>query len=163
MARRIKTRRGFRRGQSLIELVLGITALIPIMLTIFDLAVIVIAVQMNDSTCREAARVAASGSPSDIQQRANAIISRANARAAGMMSNFVLVSCTTTASANYLNTIGQFGGPVNGTVTVQTEVDVKPFIVQWAYNGVSPLKFRSQQTFPFTYVMPNTSGTTVSP
>ena len=154
-----------RRAQSLVELLVGLTALIPIMLVIFDLAVIVIAVQMNDSTCREAARVAASGSPSDIQQRASAIITRANTNATGMMSNFQLVSCTTTASANYLATIGQFGGPVNGTVTVMTEVDVKPFIVQWAYSGKSPLKFRSQQTFPFTYVMPNTTGSTppVSP
>ncbi len=143
----------------MIELLVGLTALIPIMLVIFDLAVIIIAVQMNDSTCREAARVAASGSPSDIQQRANAIIARANARTTGMMSNFQLISCTSTAAANYMSTIGQFGGPVNGTVTVLTEVDVKPFIVQWAYNGVSPLKFRSQQTFPFTYVMPNTTGT----
>jgi Flp pilus assembly protein TadG len=151
-----------KRGQSLVELVVGIAVLIPVMLLIFDLAVIVIAVQMNDSTCREAARVAASGSPSDVQQRANAIISRANVRATGMMSNFTLVSYSNTAPANYMSTIGQFGGPINGTVTIQTEVDVKPFIVQWAYNGISPLKFRSQQSFPFTYVMPNTTGTTTT-
>ena len=151
------------RGQSLVELVVGIAVLIPIMLVIFDLAVIVIAVQMNDSTCREAARVAASGSPSDVQQRALAIVSRANVRASAMMSNFTLVSYSNTAPTNYMSTIGQFGGPINGTVTIQTQVDVKPFIVQWAYAGVSPLKFRSQQTFPFTYVMPNTTGTTTTP
>jgi hypothetical protein len=124
-------------GQSLVELVVGIAVLIPIMLVIFDLAVIVIAVQMNDSTCREAARVAASGSPSDVQQRANAIVARANARASSMMSNFTLVSYSNTAPTNYMSTIGQFGGPINGTVTIKTQVDVRPFIVQWAYAGVS--------------------------
>jgi len=156
-------------GQSLIELVVGLLALIPIVLAIFDLAVIVIAVQMNDSTCREAARVAASGPPDtqDIQQRAGAIITRANKRASAMMSNFQLISATSTASSNYISGLqtsnGQtFGGPVNGTVTVITEVDVRPFIVQWCYNGVTPLRFRSSQTFPITYVIPNTVGSASS-
>jgi hypothetical protein len=156
-------------GQSLIELVVGLLALIPIVLAILDLAVIVIAVQMNDSTCREAARVAASGPPDtqDIQQRSGAIIARANQRGIGMMSNFQLISATSTASSSYLNgpqiNNGQtFGGPVNGTVTVVTEVDVRPFIVQWCYSGVTPLRFRSSQTFPITYVIPNTVGSVSS-
>ncbi|HEY9681860.1 MAG TPA: hypothetical protein V6C86_09795 [Oculatellaceae cyanobacterium] len=155
------TRRQARpnRAQSLVELLVGLACLIPIMLVIFDLAVILIAVQMNDSTCREAARVAAAGSPTDIQTRAGAIISRANTRAKGMMQNIQMISCTSTTPSNYLSNISQFGGPIYGTVTVQTEVDVYPFIVQWAYAGKSPMKFRSQQSFPFTYVVPNTTGT----
>ena len=157
-SKRRKARRN--RAQSLVELLVGLAALIPIMLVVFDLAVILIAVQMNDSTCREAARVAAAGSPSDIQTRAGAIITRANLKAKGMMQNIQMISCTSTTPTNYLQNISQFGGPVYGTVTVQTEVDVYPFVVQWAYAGKSPLKFRSQQSFPFTYVVPNTTGTT---
>jgi|688.fasta_scaffold81398_2 hypothetical protein len=152
-----KRRSNRQKGQSIVELAVGLIALIPIVLVVFDLAVIVIGVQINDSTCREAARVAASGAPVDQATRAQAVIARANARAAGMLSNFKLVtnppiSTVTQAQADALK---PYGGALNGTVTVQTEVEVRPFVVQAAYNGQSPLKFRSQQSFPITYVVPN--------
>ncbi len=146
------------RGQSIIELAVGLIALVPIVLVIFDLAVIVIAVQINDSTCREAARVAASGQPKDQQSRAQAVVNRANARVQGMLSNFQLVGTpTSTVTQADATALGTYGGSLNGTVTVVTQVDVKPFVVQVVYNGKSPLQFRSQQTFPITYVVPNTS------
>jgi Flp pilus assembly protein TadG len=146
------------KGQSIIELAVGLIALIPIVLVLFDLAVIVIAVQVNDSTCREAARVAASGRPADQPSRAQAVINRANAKTAGMLSNFTLVGTpATTVTQTQADLLIPYGGSLNGTVTVTTEVDVKPFVVQVVYNGTSPLKFRSQQTFPITYVVPNTS------
>ncbi len=155
-----KHRNKREKGQSIVELSVGLIALIPIVLVVFDLAVIVIGVQINDSTCREAARVAASGAPKDQANRAKAVIARANQRSAGMLSNFVLVtdpplSTVTQAQADALN---PYGGALNGTVTVQTEVDIKPFVVQAAYNGQSPLKFRSQQSFPITYVVPNSAA-----
>jgi len=147
-----------RRGQSIIELAVGLIALIPIVLVIFDLAVIVIAVQINDSTCREAARVAASGKPSDQQSRAQAVVNRANAKTAGMLSNFQLIGTpTSTVTQATADALAPYGGSLNGTVTVVTQVDVKPFVVQVVYNGSGPLQFRSQQTFPITYVVPNTS------
>jgi hypothetical protein len=133
-------------------------ALIPIILVVFDLAVIVIGVQINDSTCREAARVAAAGDPNDSEARAAAVVARANAKAAGMLSNFTLIKpVQSTVTAAQMAALAQYGGPVQGTVTVQTEVDVRPFVVQFAYNGSSPLRFRSQQSFPYTYVVPNNS------
>ena len=135
-------------------------ALIPIVLVIFDLAVIVIGVQVNDSTCREAARVAASGDPNDAQARAAAVVARANQRASGMLSNFVLVNVNNTVTAQQMLALQPYGGPVQGTVTVQTEVDIRPFVVQYAYAGKSPLTFRSQQSFPFTYVVPNKAQAT---
>jgi hypothetical protein len=146
-----------RQGQSIIELAVGLMALIPIVLVIFDLAVIVIGVQINDSTCREAARVAASGDPSDAQARAGAVVARANQRAQGMLSNFVLVNVNNTVTPAQMAALQPYGGPVQGTVTVQTEVDIRPFVVQFAYSGKSPLTFRSQQSFPFTYVVPNSA------
>ena len=142
------------------ELAIGVGVLIPIMLVVFDLAMIVLAVQTNDALCRETARAAAAGDPSTMTQRATAIVAQANKKAAGMMSNYKLISVTSTASATYLASLGTYGGPVNGNVTASTQVDVKPFIVQYAYNGKSPLQFQSQQTFPFTYVFPNTSVVT---
>jgi len=149
-----------RKGQSIVELAVGLMALIPIVLVIFDLAVIVIGVQVNDSTCREAARVAASGDPNDAQARAAAVVARANQRASGMLSNFVLVNVNNTVTAQQMLALQPYGGPVQGTVTVQTEVDIRPFVVQYAYAGKSPLTFRSQQSFPFTYVVPNKAQAT---
>ena len=147
-----------RKGQSIIELAVGLIALIPIVLVIFDLAVIVIAVQINDSTCREAARVAASGRPGDQTSRAQAVVNRANAKTTGMLSNFQLVGTpNSTVTQTTADALAPYGGSLNGTVTVTTQVDVKPFVVQVVYNGGGPLTFRSQQTFPITYVVPNTS------
>lgn len=152
------------KGQSLLELSIGLAALIPIMLVVFDLSVIVIAIQSNDSLCREAARNAAAGDPSTALARATAIVAQANLRThqGGMLANFQLVSPTPTVTftsnqSTYSQYAGQYGGQVVGTVNVQTQVDVKPFVVQYAYGGMSPLQFRSSQTFPFTYVAPNTS------
>jgi len=161
---RLSGRRGTReKGQSIVELAIGLIALIPIVLVVFDLAVIVIGVQINDSTCREAARVAASGAPQDQANRAKAVVARANARAAGMLSNFKLITDPplSTVSQAQADALKPYGGALNGTVTVQTEVEVRPFVVQAAYNGQSPLKFRSQQSFPITYVVPNSA--TASP
>lgn len=156
-----------RVGQSIIELAVGLMALIPIVLVIFDLAVIVIGVQINDSTCREAARVAASGDPNQAYDRANAVVQRANARAAGMLSNFSLKKSDVTFAPSAPNdpisqvtSLAPYGGPVQGTVSVRTTVQIRPFVVQFAYNGQSPLTFQSSQTFPFTYVVPNTATPT---
>lgn len=153
----------FCHGSSLIELVLGLIALIPVVLVIFDLSVIAIAVQVNDSTCREAARAAATGNPLDAQTRAQTIINRANTNQSMLCSNFMLVSALSTVTPQDIAALGTFGGPVTGTVTVKTDVQVRPFIVQYAFTGKSPLHFQSQQSFPFTFQVPNTSTSSCLP
>lgn len=150
-----------RPGQSMVELVCGLFILIPLVLVLFDLAVIVIAVQVNDQTCRQAARAAASGDPNSANARAQAVVARANQQGSSMMSNYTLsalvfnpASLPAQATAlQYSN--GGFGGTLTGTVSVDTTVDVKPFIVPYVYSGGAPLTFRSSQTYPFSYVVPN--------
>lgn len=138
-------------GIASVELVIGLIVLIPVILLLFDLSTIAIAVQMNDSTCREAARAAASAAPAQAPARAQAIASAAQQRSFGSMaSNFRVVAVTSTAPT----LTSQYRGPVSGTVTVQTEVDVRPFLVQWAYESRGPLQFRSLQSYPITYVIP---------
>ncbi len=145
-----------RLGSSFVELAIGLMVLIPIALVIFDLCVIVICVQMNDSTCREAARVAAMGSPLDAQTRAQTMVDQANNHCIAA-SNFTLVSVVSTVTPADIATLANAGGgPVKGNVTVATEVSVRPVVVQWVYSGKGPLVFRSQQSFPFTYVVPST-------
>ncbi len=147
-----------RRGQSLVELCCGVMVLVPIVLVLFDLTVIVLGVQLNDSTCREAARVASLGDPTTCNIRAQAVINRANTSGSSMLSNFVLVQCNSTVSAGDITAMQPYGGPISGTVSVITEVDIRPFVVHIVYQGTSPLKFRSSQSYPFTYVVPNTAS-----
>lgn len=153
---------------------MGLMVLVPIVLLVFDLAVIVMAVQINDSTCREAARVAASGdlgslktnslAASDMHKRADAVVKRANTQSAGLLSNFVLFNVSTNPDEasirNTITSLGNTGGPVTGTISVTTTVEVRPFLVKYAYNGGAPLVFQSRQSFPFTYVVPNMSTLT---
>jgi len=77
-----------------------------------------------------------------------------------MLSKFAVVSCNSTVTAADINALQPFGGPVSGNVTVVTEVEVRPFVVAIVYQGGGPMKFRSSQTYPITYVVPNTAGTT---
>jgi hypothetical protein len=147
-----------KSGQSTVELVCGLFIIVPLVLVLFDLAVIVIGVQVNDQTCRQAARAAASGDPASAQQRAQAVVARANQQGSSMLSNFTL---TTPLVFNPASAIADaaalvpYGGTVSGTVTVDTVVDIRPFIVPYVYNGGAPLRFRSSQTFPFTHVVKN--------
>lgn len=140
-------------GISTIELIAGLIVLIPVVLVLFDLSAIAIAVQANDSACREAARAAALGPPPEFNSRAQVILTKANQKSYGsMVSNFQMVSLSSNA---FPSTIPKgFSGPITGTITVKTQVDIKPFIVQWAYAGQSPLQMRSIQTYPISYVVP---------
>jgi hypothetical protein len=136
----------------------GLFLVVPIVLVLFDLAVIVMGVQINDSTCREAARMASKGDPTSSTNRATAVINRANNQGSSMLSQFYLISCNNTVTAADVTALQPFGGPVNGTVTVITEVDIRPFVVALVYQGGGPMKFRSSQTYPVTFVVPNTAG-----
>ena len=131
--------------------------LVPIVLVLFDLTVIVLGVQLNDATCREAARMASIGDPTTSDARAKAVIARANKSGSSMLSNFVLLKCDSSVTASDINAMKPYGGPVSGTVNVSTEVDIRPFVVHIVYQGTSPLKFQSAQTYPITYVVPNTA------
>lgn len=156
-----RMRRRKSSGQSTVELVCGLFVLVPLVLVLFDLAVIVIGVQVNDQTCRQAARAAASGDPVSAMQRAQAVVARANQQGSSMLSNFTLITPLTFVPDDVLEETEKlvpYGGTVSGTVTVQTEVDIHPFIVPYVYSGGAPLKFRSSQTFPFTHVVKNTAS-----
>lgn len=146
-------------GQSLVELGAGLLVIVPMILVILDLAMLVIAVQTNDNACREAARIAASGDPASAQLRAQSVIARQNRTSGGMVSNFriVAVDLVPPDVTQQVAALTPYGGTITGTVTVSTDVDIRPFVVQWVYSGGAPLTFRSRQSFPFTYVVPNTA------
>jgi len=142
----------------MIEMCAGLIILLPVIFTVFDLAVIVMALQTNDSACREAARLAATGDPLLANDRASAAVARANENNSQLANNFSLVSCILSVPKAQLTALSASGGQANGSVTVITQVDIYPFIVHWAYGGVKPLQFGSQETFPFSYTYPQPSA-----
>jgi hypothetical protein len=146
-----------KRGQSLFEVSVALFLIVPVLLLVCDLAMIVIGVQANDSTCRDAARLAASGDPNTAKLRALAVIARANHNMNGFVSNFSLAKLDSTVTAAQLASLNPYGGTITGAVTVSTEVEVRPFLVHWLYSGKQPMTFHSRQSYPFTYVIPNTS------
>ncbi len=146
-----------KRGQSLFEVSIALFLIVPVLLLVCDLAMIVIGVQANDSTCRDAARLAASGDPNTAKLRALAVIARANHNMNGFVSNFSLVNLDSTVTPAQLASLNPYGGTITGAVTVSTEVEVRPFLVHWLYSGKQPMTFHSRQSYPFTYVVPNTS------
>jgi len=141
-------------GISMIEMCCGLIVLLPVLFTVFDLAVIVVALSTNDSACREAARLAATGDPLLANQRAGAAVARANENNSNLANNYALLSCVLTLSTAQLTALSNTGGQAFGSVTVTTQVDIYPFIVHWAYAGVKPLQFASQETYPFSYTYP---------
>lgn len=136
---------------------------IPVILVVFDLSMIVLGVQQNDSTCREVARVAANGNPLDAQSRAQMIIRKANMQTSGYVSNFKLLKLTNTVTAATIARLGTYGGQLKGELTAQTDVSVNSFVVRWAIGGTNPMHFVSEQTFPVTYVVPNTTQSQTGP
>jgi hypothetical protein len=158
----MKHQRSKQIAQSLIEVTVGIIVMVPVALVLTDLGVILYGVQLNDATCRNAVRAAASGDPNQATPRVQAVIDRANSRTTGIVSNFKLVQpvetvITSQPQAERDPISGDeitSGGPVNGTICATTEVDIKPFAVHGIYGGKSPLKFQSKQSFPISFVRP---------
>lgn len=163
--RRSATRRSTNRrsAQSLIEVTIGLMVVIPVVLILADLAIVVYGLQLNDSTCQNAARAAASGTPAESQYRAQTIVDRMNDRAQGqLVSHFCLAQPVemkiTNMPASHLDPRNgsqiSKGGLVVGTATVTTEVSIVPFLVHNLCGQKAPLKMSARKTFPISYIMP---------
>ena|ERR1700733_7950249 len=147
-----------RKGVTILEMVVGLIVVIPVMLLLIDLVLITLGVQINDHAAREADRLAASGDPTQALSRAQAVIDRLNKSSGGYVSKLNLKSLTFTP-ANLLTTEASlipYGGVIQGSVTVNTEVTITPIAISYVYSG--PFVFQSSQTCPVTYDVPNTAG-----
>lgn len=150
-----------RKAVTILEMVMGLIVVIPLILILIDMVLIGLAVQVNDNAAREADRVAASGDPNQAAARAQQVITRLNANTGGFCSNLTLapVNPVTFSPSNLLtveSSLVPYGGVVQGSVTVQTQVTVRPFVISIVNGG--PYVFQSKQTCPVTYVVPNTAG-----
>jgi len=142
-------------GTSLIELCAGLIIAIPVFLLLVDCAILIMGLQINDKTCREAARVAASGLPASAELRAQNIVSKADEEKMSMIADLRLVSVVNTLSPVNIKVVQLDGGTISGTVTVTTAAEFRPFFGQWLLTGQKCLTFQSTQSFPYTSVMPN--------
>jgi hypothetical protein len=155
-----------RSGQSLFEAAVGIMAFAAVLLVVADLAVVLLAVQVNDNACAGAARAAADGDPAQAGRRAEAALRPPAKRPSGaLVSDVVLVPPVKTQITRqplaqkdpFSEKISNPGGPVEGIVLVSTEIQVSPFFLHLVCSPNSPLKFRCSHSSAISYVMPPTS------
>ena len=145
-----------RRAQSMIELIAGLIVLVPIVLILIDIGTLVIGSAMNSDICREAARAAAMGAPDELlpgtpRDRAEAVVNRKRQQTSGAVS----IKSPIQMWEDLRDPLPQppFGGPVDGEVTVQTTVTVRPpyLVGSIVPNGVD---LTCRQSYPYTWIMP---------
>jgi hypothetical protein len=146
-------------GVHSLELVAGLTFLVPMVLYAMDYACVLYGGMMNDNLCAAAARAAAAGPPTRLTGLGTGI-STPKARAAAVIANarrpgsVVLVKQTVRIRETFIGTlpVAPFGGPVLGTITVKTRCDIyPPFSLPCVVNDVVCY---TSQTCPWTWIMP---------
>lgn len=154
------SRRLGTRGQVTVETIAGLMVLIPIFLALYDCIVVLLAFTFNEDACRNAARAASTVTATSsalaqtaAQDRANSIIKNREKRyAQTKMPNgdpFIEGPKLKTCTISNFKAPDEFGGPIGGTVSVQTEVKVN---LPVAIAGVTPtnVTFLASSAFPLT-------------
>lgn len=152
------------KGQSLCELAAGLIVAIPIFLALVDCSFLLIGAAAADNLCRDAARAAASGPPSILLAGERVVTSTGEPvkRAKAVMHRVYRLGLPITVREEELRVVETLqnpmpdattGGSINGTVVVNSTVDVyPPFILGVVNRSAIPMK--SRHGFPFTYVVP---------
>src|SRR5277367_5236312 len=97
-----------RKGQSLIEFVLATLIVVPVMMLFIDSFLIVYAIQLNDLTCFEAARLASNGEPRLSLVRASQLVNDRCARGHSPFS-LELVSAGTSITKSQIDAMKPYG------------------------------------------------------
>ncbi|MBX9720642.1 MAG: hypothetical protein K2X81_04555 [Candidatus Obscuribacterales bacterium] len=144
------------------EVVFAIAILIPSMIILGDLYLLMIGSRENEDLCRNAARAAAAGAPAEANARAGAVVSSTNKQEASpLIPAFKLIAPVFVevvgqnqdASSEQDKVIAE-AMPVNGTVKVTTEVEIKPFLLHVFFGGNKAFRFQAQQSYPISYTPP---------
>jgi len=148
-------------GQSLTELAANLIWLVPLLLGLFDLAVLFICVNANDAAVRDAARAAANGTPRayrgrqpDIRQRAVAVLTRSY-KVGGFITppeeSNIVVDYIPNQAGGTEEPDAVTGGPWPGSVEVRSSVTIT-LPVQVPFVADDPIPFTSQARFPCTRI-----------
>jgi hypothetical protein len=143
-----------RKGQYLVEFTVVSAAFVPIFMLFADSYSIFSALHLNETACRNAARIAASGEPRLVLARAYQTVEDASANLNGETS-ITLVSAGTTVSKPQLDKLCPFGGQTMGTVTVTTAVKTKLLLLGWFLGPQRELRLLKTIAVPSTYIVPN--------
>lgn len=148
------------KAQSIIELITGILVAIPAFFVLFDLAIIVIAVQINDNIAKNACRIASQGDPITAQARALTSVIQASKGYGSLIKSPKLANYITNLTSNDISTWQKTGGiivhytgsgSVPGEVSITTSIEIQPFIIPWFISGGKNFVFKASQKFPFSY------------
>ncbi len=144
-----------KKGNVSVEFIVGLAVLVPVIFIGTDLAAVVVGAQFNDSTCDEAARVAAAGPPSQASSRAGIVIARAAVVNSSFGRSLTMVgSPTVNITGPTVAQLTASGGPVTGTVSVTTQVLVKTAFLS-LLQGQNYITLTSTRLVPFTYSFPS--------
>lgn len=153
-----------KKAQGLAEVVGVLVCLVPVVLLVIDLGMIAIGAGLNDQACRDAARAAASGPPSDLSKGENRQVGSGTApydRAAAVVKKIYSTSLPMKVreSIQAVETVRDIptdiGGAVDGEVSVKTTIDIFPPFLAGAVVGPQGVALNCTHTVPITYVVPN--------
>lgn len=146
-------------GQSLAELSVGLTLMIPILLFMLNCVFIAIGASLNEFVCRDAARAAASGAPSTLSPGTNRTV-RTGAPKDRVLSviNKVYYSglpMKVRDNVTIVETVRDVppaseGGAIDGEVSVTTTIDIYPPVQVQGLDSHVVLKAR--HIVPITYM-----------
>lgn len=166
----ISSRKGSRRraGQSLTELAAALVFMTPIILAAIDGLTILMGAALNDSTCRDAARAAASGPPGDqaVGTRSVASDKTPYRRASAVIKNVYNTNLPMKIrdSLQVSETVIDFppaamgGGSLDGEVSVQTVIDIYPPFLIKALVGPEGISLKTKHIVPYTYTIKATGS-----
>lgn len=153
-----------KTGQGIVELVTALVCLVPVGLVLIDLGVVAIGAGINDAACRDAARAAASGAPSDLTLADNRTIGPDKSpyqRAQSVIKKIYATNVPAKIRQNIeaIETIKdvpalEAGGAVDGEVSVKTTIDVYPPFIVGKVVGDGGIALSAKHIVPITYVMP---------
>lgn len=154
-------------GQGIVELVTALVCLVPVGLVLIDLGVVAIGAGINDAACRDAARAAASGAPSELTLADNRTIGPDKSpyqRAQSVIKKIYATNVPAKIRQNIeaIETIKdvpaiEAGGAVDGEVSVKTTIDVYPPFIVGKVVGDGGIALSAKHIVPITYVMPATA------
>jgi hypothetical protein len=154
-------------AQGAVELVAALVCLTPIALCLFDLGIVAAGAALNDAVCRDSARAAASGPPSDLTVGTDRTV--ASDKSPYQRAEHVIKTMyATNIPAKVKDTIAvretvadvpppPVGGAISGEVSVETTVDIYPPFLIGAIMGNSGVSLKAKHIVPITYVVPDSS------
>lgn len=153
-----------RSGQGIVELVTALVCLVPVGLVLIDLGIVAIGAGINDSACRDAARAAASGAPSELTLGDNRVIGPEKSpyqRAQSVIKKIYATNVPAKIRPNIeaIESVkdvppAESGGAVDGEISVKTTIDIYPPFIVGTIVGNGGIALSAKHIVPITYVMP---------